>query len=75
MPSSFKSFHGVVHFDHAQSVRAECGSGGLEQQYGLWNEPSGISCATIGLTAATAMMMVRETSSCVIPSSLSEPLL
>ena len=26
----------------------------------------GISCATIGLTAATAMMIVNETSSCVM---------
>ncbi len=34
-----QEFHGVVYFDYAQSVRAECGSGG-EQQYGLWNEPS-----------------------------------
>ena len=35
-----QEFHGVVHFNHAESVGTEYGSGG-EQQHGLRNELAG----------------------------------
>ena len=35
-----EEFHGVVHFNHAESVGTEYGSGG-EQQHGLRNELAG----------------------------------
>ena len=60
-----QEFHGVVYFDYAQSVRAECAPAASSSTVCGMNLP-GISCATIGLTAATAMMIVNETSSCVM---------
>ena len=69
MPSSFKSFTAsftsITPSPYGPSAVPAASSSTV---CGM-NLP-GISCATIGLTAATAMMMVRETSSCVIPSSL-----